>query len=205
MESELVWRLLIGQLMFIVFSITAVFRSGGGKAKGAVDLAGEPLWILMPLRLTGLVMWGSILWYLFGAETMGWARFDAPFWLRVAGLFLSLSMLPMVLWMFKHVGLNLTVTVKTRQDHQLVKTGPYRWIRHPLYTFGGLMFAGLGLASACWLLLVAMVVGWIFLALRMPLEEQGLVDKFGDEYREYQKTTGAMFPRLGVRNELVGR
>lgn len=195
MDVELVWRLLLGQLMFVIFSITGVFRSGGGEAKGEVDVSGEPIWILVPLRVAGLVMWGSVVVYLFAPGWSAWARYPLPQAVRIAGLCLSLSTIPLILWMFKHVGLNLTVTVQTRRDHELIKTGPYRWIRHPLYTFAGGFFVGLGIASACWLIALALVVGGIFLVLRLPLEEQGLIDRFGDDYRVYMEETGAFFPK----------
>lgn len=194
MEREMVWRLLLGQVMFFVFAMAIVFRSGGG-AKGRVTLADEPLWILIPLRVNGLVLWGSIIWYLSSPSTFRWALVEIPWAWRVGGLVLALFMIPWMLWMFKHIGLNLTPTVQTRRDHVLITSGPYRWIRHPLYTFGGLLFVGLSIAIGSWLLWISIFLGGLWLRLRLPLEEQGLLDRFGEEYRDYREKTGAFFPK----------
>ena len=79
MEPELVWRLLVGQLFFFMISLASVFRSGGGEAKGDVDLGGEPLWILVPLRIAGLLLWGSVLAYIFAGDMIAWGRWSLPF------------------------------------------------------------------------------------------------------------------------------
>jgi protein-S-isoprenylcysteine O-methyltransferase Ste14 len=46
--------------------------------------------------------------------------------------------LPAALWVFSALGRNVSETVLTKGDHELVTAGPYRWIRHPLYTTGGM-------------------------------------------------------------------
>lgn len=81
------------------------------------------------------------------------------------------------------------------KDHRLVTWGPYRYVRHPSYLGYFLMFLGLVLA---WLNLLAVpsliaMPGYHYL---IDNEEKILTERFGDEYRRYQETTGRLFPRL---------
>ena len=114
---------------------------------------------------------------------------------RIAGMGLCLLSFPFILWMFKHIGLNLTTTVQTHKDHELITSGPYHWIRHPLYTFAGVFFLGLSIAIMSWTALLGILVGGIMLRVRLPYEEQGLIDKFGEDYITYKARTGAFLPR----------
>ena len=85
--------------------------------------------------------------------------------------------------------------VEIREEHQLVQTGPFRWVRHPTYLSmilelgaGGLILnAGFCLA-AIWLVFTPILL-W-----RIRLEEAALVEKFGEAYRSYQRSTPALFP-----------
>ncbi|MGW8251833.1 MAG: methyltransferase family protein, partial [Anaerolineales bacterium] len=78
-----------------------------------------------------------------------------------------------------------------------VTYGPYRWVRHPLYTVGFMMFIGLSLLAANWFIALMLVLGFVPLAMRTPIEEAHLVERFGDEYRRYMRRTGRYLPRFG--------
>ena len=85
--------------------------------------------------------------------------------------------------------------VEIRQHHQLVQIGPFRWLRHPTYfsmilelLSGALMF------NARYSLLIVPLLFIPALLLRLRLEEAALIEKFGDAYRAYQKSTPAIIP-----------
>jgi protein-S-isoprenylcysteine O-methyltransferase Ste14 len=88
-----------------------------------------------------------------------------------------------------------TVDVSIRKDHRIVKTGIYRLIRHPAYAGSLLSFFGLGLFFTNYLSLIV-----IFLPIcsaflyRMTIEEKILVATFGEEYRDYYRTTKRLLP-----------
>ncbi len=104
--------------------------------------------------------------------------------------------------MFHTLGSNLTDTVVTRRVAHFVDRGPYRFVRNPMYT-GVLMVSmslGLGLALGTWLLpLVGMVVFTLF-ALRTRTEEKYLIERFGNQYRDYMARVGRFFPKLPGSN-----
>ncbi len=90
-----------------------------------------------------------------------------------------------LLWMFHTLGRNLTDTVVTRRNATFVNYGPYRFIRNPMYT--GILMAGLslGLALGTWLVPAAAGLMFTLLALRTKTEEKYLIERFGDQYRDY--------------------
>jgi protein-S-isoprenylcysteine O-methyltransferase Ste14 len=87
--------------------------------------------------------------------------------------------------------------LETKANHQLINTGPYEWVRHPLYSSYFLLTLGLFAMSGNWLVGVSMLVYFATVAARTPKEEAMLVERLGQRYAEYQKVTGRFVPRLG--------
>ena len=104
--------------------------------------------------------------------------------------------LVLALWIFRTIGKNITSTVETREEHELVTDGPYRWVRHPLYTVGTSFFMSLGIVTANWFVGLASLVVLVMLLIRLPKEEEKLIERFGDEYRAYMERTGRLLPRI---------
>lgn len=84
------------------------------------------------------------------------------------------------------------------QDHKLVTWGPYRYVRHPSYLGYFLMFLGLVLTWTNLLAVPSLIAVPGYVAM-IDKEEKFLIERFGDEYRQYQERTGRLFPRLGKR------
>jgi protein-S-isoprenylcysteine O-methyltransferase Ste14 len=118
--------------------------------------------------------------------------FPAP---RLAFVFLFLAAL-FALWGRFALGSNWSFRPEIKRGHKLVTTGPYAFVRHPMYT--GLSFMGIGLAMIsgsiiAYLSALAMIT---VLALRIGIEERLLEKQFGDEYRQYQLKTKRLIPFL---------
>ncbi|MCZ6759530.1 MAG: isoprenylcysteine carboxylmethyltransferase family protein [Gemmatimonadetes bacterium] len=132
-----------------------------------------------------------------GAEERSWAStLSLPSWSRWVGAGFGIVAVPLFYWMFSSLGKNVTDTVAIRREHSLVTYGPYRWVRHPMYSIALLFFAGFSLLSANWFIGLTVIVGLSILVARTSIEERKLIEEFGDEYREYMKRTGRFFPRL---------
>ena len=127
---------------------------------------------------------------------MGWSTFPLSPWFRWTGVTLGAVCVPLVYWVVTSLGKNRTDTVVTRKEATLVTHGPYRWVRHPLYSVAALFIPAFGLLLANWFILLMGILGLIPLAIRTPIEEAKLIEKFGDEYREYMKCAGRYIPRL---------
>lgn len=115
-------------------------------------------------------------------------RFAQPpwTWLRLAGLVLAIAGLVLVTVARLQLGHAFSLTPQARL---LVTHGIYSKVRHPVYVFSAIALAGLALyAGAPWLILVVLVLVPIQIA-RARAEERVLEAKFGDEYREYKRST----------------
>jgi protein-S-isoprenylcysteine O-methyltransferase Ste14 len=129
---------------------------------------------------------------------MAWASFDVPEPLRWLGFCLGVLAVVAVHWVLGALGRNVTETVLTKEHHELVTRGPYRWIRHPLYTTGLTLFVALGLMAGSWSVLSATVIAFALLhVLVIPREERALLAKFGERYQAYASRTGRLMPRMG--------
>ena len=126
---------------------------------------------------------------------MEWSRLDLSPWLRWSGAGLGAASLPLAHWVFSSIGENITPTVTTRRDHELVTDGLYRWVRHPQYSVGSTFWVSLSLLAANWFMGLASLLVLAMLLVRLPKEEEKLIERFGDEYREYMKRTGRLLPR----------
>ncbi|MBI5759749.1 MAG: isoprenylcysteine carboxylmethyltransferase family protein [Planctomycetales bacterium] len=105
------------------------------------------------------------------------------------------------LWLFwrshADLGLNWSVTLVVRKNHELIKHGVYRLIRHPMYASIWLWSIAQGLLLENWLAGWSAVVTFAPLYfLRTPREERLMCESFGPEYQEYMCQTGRLFPRL---------
>ena len=195
MYNEPGYRIAVAILMAVTFSLSATFRRRADKAGGRVARQ-EGTVMLAVLRLGALLMMLSVLVYLINPGWMRWASWASPGWLRWSGAGLSAFMIPSLYWMFISLGLNITTTTNTRPEHTLVTTGPYRWIRHPLYTFGLLFWLGISLLMANWFLPLTITALLAVLVKRTATEEEQLLERFGDSYRDYRSRTGRFFPHI---------
>lgn len=187
-------------LIFITgIAIGGYFRYQAEKSGERLSWREEGLAVMVLLRVAGLSGWLSIIVYLLNPAWMQWSAVSLPAWLRWCGVASAILSLPLMYWLFRSIGRNITQTVKTRKEHQLVTTGIYRWVRHPLYSVGTLLFGSFALIAANWFMALATVFGFAMLLVRLPNEERHLMERFGDEYKEYMKRTGRFVPRLRVQ------
>lgn len=185
-------RVLVGLLVISGLTISAYYRRRADKTRDEVTASDGPFRVL---RLIGLVFAGSLLTYLVAPEWLSWASLTVPWEFRLVGVVLSIGSLPLLVWVFRSLRGNVTPTSATRADHELVTNGPYRLIRHPLYTFAMSYWIGICLVAANWLLILLLVTAFLGVTLRTPLEEERLIDEFGDDYQAYIERTGRYFPR----------
>jgi protein-S-isoprenylcysteine O-methyltransferase Ste14 len=109
--------------------------------------------------------------------------------LVAAGLALSV-------WARRVLGGNWSATVTLKDGHAIVRAGPYRRIRHPIYTGLIVALAGTALAVAEWRGVVAVAIAVAALWRKLRMEERWLSEEFGERYADYRRRTRALFPFL---------
>jgi protein-S-isoprenylcysteine O-methyltransferase Ste14 len=120
---------------------------------------------------------------------------DVPEPLRWIGLALVVLGIAFALWAIAALGRHYDLELEVHRDHELVRSGPYRFVRHPVYTGLGLHFAGACLATGNLLLIAGtLLVTYPALYLRAKTEERLLRERFGAAYEEYARQVGMLVP-----------
>ena len=116
-------------------------------------------------------------------------------WLRLIGALLAILALIWFIWIHRSLGNNLSVRLRIKDSQKLVTDGPYRWIRHPMYSAFYLLHFAVFFLTANWFIGVTWLAGLsIIILLRVKREESMLLAKFGDEYVSYIERTGRFIP-----------
>lgn len=176
-------------LIFFAFIVRAMLRRP--KEQGGRTDSGSRLGII--LQSIGIALAGigpvrlTLEW--FSATAIAWDLAVLLLMAGAIGLFATSSTV---------LGKNWSIEARTLDDHQLVRTGPYARVRHPIY-LAMLLFL-LGLAAALGhvvQLVVAIPVFLIGTRMRTDAEERLLEQSFGEEFRRYRRSTPAIFPKIG--------
>ena len=116
---------------------------------------------------------------------------------RAAGLVVIWLGLAIRIWAIAALGRSFRTTVEVDAGQNVVRSGPYRWVRHPSYSGLLLIVTGCGLASGNWLaLIVCAALPLPALLRRIHVEEAELVGVLGDRYRAYQRHTKRLIPGI---------
>ena len=182
---------------FVALLVIAGYRRIQSQSTGErLDRLQEGVFILVGLRLAGLILWSAVIAFMIDPAYMAWASMPLPIWLRWAGVAICVTTLALLAWTLRDLGRNLTDTVVTRRAATLVTHGAYRWVRHPFYGCMALIILGNALMAANWFMLAAGAVVLSLIVVRTKTEEEKLVARFGDAYRSYMQRTGRFVPRL---------
>jgi protein-S-isoprenylcysteine O-methyltransferase Ste14 len=109
------------------------------------------------------------------------------------GLVLFALGLSFAIWARVHIGRNWGTPMSRKDEPELVTTGPYRRVRHPIYT--GILCAGVGTAIALnWLWLIAVALAGAYFIYSATVEERYMTEKFPDAYPAYRRSTKMLVP-----------
>ena len=154
----------------------------------------EGLFLTVVLVLFYLAYGIGFVAYLLNPTWLAWSAVEIPVTVRWFGSIPLLLGGALMVWALHHIGRNITISISTKQDHALVTTGPYRWVRHPIYTGGMVEAVGVCLLMANWFVAVSAGLFWALIAYRTPMEEKKLIERFGDEYKQYMQRVRRFLP-----------
>jgi protein-S-isoprenylcysteine O-methyltransferase Ste14 len=201
MDGELVFKIIL-IAVYTAFSIIRIqFQLRAQKAKYETIIRESRLYsVLLALFIVYEVC--TLFIYLIVPGSIGWAKLDLPVWLRWLGVLFAVAALALFIWVHLHLGNNFSVDLQVTERHALVKTGPYKWVRHPMYTAFYVLHIAAFLLTDNWFIGLTWITGLTaIIALRIKREEKMMLDRFGTEYAEYIKGTGRFLPPLKTRQE----
>ncbi|PIQ76408.1 hypothetical protein COU78_06140 [Candidatus Peregrinibacteria bacterium CG10_big_fil_rev_8_21_14_0_10_49_24] len=180
----------------MLFTGIRLYFSGYADGASGVrqNTKGEGAFVIIR-ALFGLPLAIGFLAYMAWPPLMEWSHLPLSDALRWAGALLMTLSLPAILWVQKHLSRNFTGTVQIRPDGHVVKTGPYAFVRHPMYLVFLLLGTGILFLTANWFLgggflLVVLIV----MIVRTPIEERELLNAYGEEYEKYMQHTARFLP-----------
>lgn len=204
MNDELIFRILFLIIFLPGAAIRGYYRRKGQvtrkkrsileRLKDTAQIEGKACTILLRAQSIYLII--AVPLYLLFSPWMSWSQLSIPDWSRWLGVGVGIISLPFLTWVHHTLGKHWTISLELRENHTLVTSGPYRQIRHPMYTVHIVYFLTWLLVSANLLLLINYLLTIILIFARIPKEEKMLLDQFGEEYRVYMKRTGRLLPRL---------
>ncbi|MCI0693647.1 isoprenylcysteine carboxylmethyltransferase family protein [candidate division KSB1 bacterium] len=196
MNHEATFRLIFIAVFALSFSISGYHRHHARKQSGKIPRQAEGKSFIALRLLLAVPLYLAMFAYMINPQWMAWSALPLPAWLHWLGAGLGFAMIPLLYWLFRSLGKNVSETVLTKERHELITHGPYRWIRHPLYTVASIGIFALGLLAANWFMLLMILLIMATLPALVAKEEAQLIEKFGNAYREYMQRTGRFLPRL---------
>lgn len=116
------------------------------------------------------------------------------------GAALTVAGLGFAVWARRHLGRNWSGTITLKVGHELITSGPYRWVRHPIYSGLLLAFAGSAIATGGLRGVLAFFLAAFAIGRRVQLEEQAMRRQFGTAYEDYARRVAAVIPAIGRRH-----
>lgn len=149
------------------------------------------------MHLGPMVIAAAILW----APALGVPLLDARWlprtpWAFRIGTAVTLAGLAFSVWARRHLGRNWSAVVTLKEGHELVTSGPYAIVRHPIYTGLLLGFLGSAIARGRWSGLLAIALFFVSALRKYRLEERWMREQFGAAYGDYQARVKAIVPWL---------
>jgi protein-S-isoprenylcysteine O-methyltransferase Ste14 len=201
METQsTVFRVIFFVLFFLVLVIRGYYGwklRRAGQSRGAVTreaVEREGMWSIVFRFILFLYMVAVAIVLAINPPWLDLYTAPIPIWSRWIGVGLGVISLPLLIWVHHTLGRQWSTNLQLKQNHTLITKGPYRWIRHPMYTALFAAFVGLALISASWLIVILVVAAILVLYARIGKEEAMMIEQFGAEYRAYMRRTGRLLP-----------
>lgn len=196
METETIFRMIL-PLLIIAFVAHRGYYASKHKETTESTVKKRKEGLASTLAgVVGLIGLGATLAYIIQPDWISWASLPLPLWLRWPGLAFALAGFALLQWSQNTLGENWSDNPRMIKGQGLVTSGPYRLIRHPIYAAVYLILGSTFLLSANWLIGLAWIgMNALEITSRIHFEEALMLEYFGEQYREYMKKTGSLFPR----------
>jgi protein-S-isoprenylcysteine O-methyltransferase Ste14 len=116
--------------------------------------------------------------------------------IMTAGIFVEAVGLGLAIWSRRHLGRYWSGEISIKVDHELIRSGPYRRLRHPIYTGLLAMYAGAAMVTGEWLAVIGLAIAVFAYWRKIRLEEANLDVAFGPAYAAYRRDTWSLIPGI---------
>ncbi len=193
MTYDLWFRAILGVLAIALYlNHHVLHRSPAPKNKRvAPSLQSLDFWVFGAAWLWAT----SLVLYVAGVGASSLAA-PLPQWVRGLGVVAMVLCIPLSQWIYRSLGVHFSKKLELREDHKLVQEGPYAYVRHPMYSTLFLCAIATCLISANYAVIATTLAVATLMLLRIQKEEDMMLERFGQEYQQYRRQTGALLPKL---------
>jgi len=194
--------IVILSLLYVSFVLTLADWLAALRKGRAVTLLPErngrkyPFWAQIGLVVLGMVIFAAMAYYLW--IPLFSLSIQTAFLLEVLGLILYAAGCLFMLWarrtLGKMWGISTSQQVKLFDDHQIIRSGPYAFVRNPMYFGWWVAMFGLLLLYPVWMVLLMFLFSLVAFIGRAHREEEAMAGRFGDDWAEYKKRTKFLIP-----------
>jgi protein-S-isoprenylcysteine O-methyltransferase Ste14 len=174
---------------FIIYWLISAARLK--QTKREEEPSGRALHVLIMILAVDLMFWGNLAFGILNQRVI-----PSDLIVLCAGVALTWLGVAFAIWARHSIGENWSGRVTVKVDHQLIQSGPYSWVRHPIYS--GLLVANFGAALFIgqWRCLAAMLIFLAEMSRKASKEEAVMLTEFGERYAEYRRRTGFLIPKF---------
>ena len=197
MTPEYVYRIIMSVSFLILLGIRIYYQRKVLRDTREIDIQENKL-SLVAGSIAALTSISFGVEFLFFPGTFKFTYLlDYPDWLRWLGVIILFAGMALFAWAHYHLDHSFYSLVASKKDHELVTSGPYRWVRHPIYTgYIATYIAGGLVASNLVLTFVPVIFFGLMIINRIPREEAVMREEFGQDYIDLEKKTGRLLPPM---------
>ena len=194
--------IVIVSLVYVSFILTLADWLVALRKGQAVTLLPErngrkyPFWVQIAMVILGLILCAGMFYFLW--IPLFSLSIKTSFIMDVIGLILYLAGCVFMLWarrtLGKMWGISTSQNVKLREDHQIIQSGPYAFVRNPMYFGWAVAMFGLILLYPVWMVLLMFLLSMVTFIGRAHREDAALAERFGEAWAEYKKRTKFLIP-----------
>ena len=194
--------IVIVSLVYVSFILTLADWLVALRKGQAVTLLPErngrkyPFWVQIAMVILGLILCAGMFYFLW--IPLFSLSIKTSFIMDVIGLILYLAGCVFMLWarrtLGKMWGISTSQNVKLRDDHQIIQSGPFAFVRNPMYFGWWVAMFGLVLLYPVWMVLLMFLFSMVAFIGRAHREEAALAERFGEVWEEYKKRTKFIIP-----------
>lgn len=197
MDTETIFRIILPVLILSFALHRGYYVRNFSKPEDATIRKREEGTASKIAGLLGMAGFVFTFLYVINPAWLEFASLSLPDWLRWMGVGIALAGFALLQWAQVTLGKSWSDTPRMMKEQTLITRGPYRTIRHPIYTAFLLILGSTLLISSNWLIGLCWI-GMTVLEIisRIQFEESLMIEYFGDQYRDYMKKTGRLLPKV---------
>lgn len=195
METELIFRIILPAVIVLFVAHRGYYVARHSKPEKDTLKKRKEGMASQFAGLLSVIGFVTVIAYTANPNWVAWANLPLPVWVRWIGVGVAASGFVLLQWAQNTLGRNWSDLPRMLKEQSLITSGPYQYVRHPIYTAFIFILGSSLLISSNWLIGLAWIgMTVVEVASRIGFEESLMLEFFGDEYRNYMKRTGRLFP-----------